>query len=430
MRVATIERTEEVLDREDPFQRFFRRQGFDQRDLPEEFRQDGAGSGFVIAPEGWIVTNYHVVEDATTVQVMLGGREYDAEVRGTDPSTDLALLKIDAGEELKYLALGDSESLRVGDWVMAIGSPQELESTVTVGIVSALGRSGLRLPGQDTSSFQNFIQTDAAINRGNSGGPLVNTSGEVIGISTAMSFGAENIGFAVPVDTLERILPQLRSEGRVRRGYLGVNIDNLDYRKMQAFGAESTDGALIQRVEPDTPASEAGLEAGDIILRVDEHNVKTTRDLIDYVSSKTPGSKVELEVLRNRRTLSKTVTLKERDLDQTAEIDIEEPEQSELEWLGIEYTDLSRDWRERLNIRRGSNIEGVLVLNVAPSSPLYEEGVGRYTIISEVNGNPVTSAREFERAVSGFSSGDFLRLYVQVPTQAGFASRFAIVEVP
>ncbi|MEM6705622.1 MAG: trypsin-like peptidase domain-containing protein, partial [Acidobacteriota bacterium] len=289
---------------EDFFQRFFRSPD-GQRDPrfrfqqpPPDQRDDGSGSGFVVSPDGWVVTNNHVIDEATKVVVLLGEREYEAEVRGQDPETDLALLKVDAGTPLPYLALGDSRGLRAGDWVMAIGSPLGYGSSVTVGVVSAKGRS-IGITGPD-SSFENFIQTDAAINRGNSGGPLVNTAGEVVGISTAMNYGAENIGFAVPVDTLKQILPQLRDDGRVRRGYLGVNIRDLQYRDMEAFGVESTDGALVTIVRNGTPAEKAGLEPGDIIVRVDEHEVERNRDLIDYVSGKAPGDKVRVEVWRDR----------------------------------------------------------------------------------------------------------------------------------
>src|SRR6185436_4641940 len=295
----------------DPFEFFFgpRR---DQRPNPgrpnspnspnedeRDFRSDAGGSGFVISRDGLVVTNYHVIEGATNVKVHLGDRDYPAVVKGTDQATDIALLKIDAGRDLRYLELGDSDIVRVGDWVMVIGNPLNLDKTVTTGVVSAKGRS----IGISDASFENFIQTDAAINFGNSGGPLVNLKGEVVGIATAINWGAENIGFAVPVSTLKEVLPQLREKGKVSRGYLGIQVQNLSYNQARAFDLESTDGALVGSVEADTPAGKAGVKHGDIIVGVDDVKVKTTHDLINYVANKGPNSTVNLDVLRNGKHL-------------------------------------------------------------------------------------------------------------------------------
>lgn len=410
----------------DPFHFFFRRRAPGDEE-PREYRSEGAGSGFVVSPDGWIVTNFHVIQDATEVKVRLHDREYEAEVKGTDESTDLALLRVDAGSDLEYLALGDSDALRVGEWVMAIGNPLSLESSVTVGVVSAKGRRGL---GLTDSSFENFIQTDAAINRGNSGGPLINLAGEVVGISTAMNFGAENIGFAVPANTLRQILPQLKDEGRVRRGYLGVSIANLDFEGAEAFGLESTDGALIQDVIENTPAAAADLRPGDVILEVDGHRVAETRDLIDYVSSREPGTDVTLELVREGQTISKKVDLRERgELTTVAEAEEEEESADELEWLGLQYQDLTRAARAELSIPR--QYEGVVVRDVAASSPLYEEQVRPGQLISEVNGEPISSVGDFEAAVGNIPSGELIRLYVlRFGPGGGRNPFFAIVRKP
>jgi len=258
----------------------------------EERRSDSAGSGFLVSSQGEIVTNYHVIEDASSLTVTVEGRQYPAEVVGQDPATDIALLKIESEEKLSYLNLGDSDNLRPGDWVMVIGSPLQLANSVSVGVVSAKAR---RINITQDASLESFIQTDAAINFGNSGGPLVDLQGSVVGIATAINFGAENIGFAVPVATVKGILGQLREHGSVRRGYLGVNIEPLDHQRAQFYGLESPHGALVTRVTPSGPSEDAGLEHGDIILRVDEHHVETTRDLIDYVSLLPPGADVEVE---------------------------------------------------------------------------------------------------------------------------------------
>ncbi len=408
-----------------PLDFFFRDRG-GGGEQPREFRQDGAGSGFLVSSDGWIVTNNHVIEGATSVTVLLDDHEYEAKVQGADPATDIAVLRIERDEPFAYLALGSSEELRVGEWVMAVGNPLSLASSVTVGIVSAKGRV---LPGlTGDTSFDNFIQTDAAINRGNSGGPLVNLRGEVIGISTAMNFGAENIGFAVPVDTLKNVLPQLRSEGRVRRGYLGVNIQNIADDDQEAWGLDSTDGALVTDVRQDTPAEKAGLRHGDVILEVDGRPVEDTRGLIDYISAKPPGETVVLGLLRDGKRIDKDVKLEERDTDtQVAEI-LDQEGESELEWLGVQYDELEEGTRRQLGIP--SSVRGVVVTDVAPSSPLFEEGVGPGTVISEVNGVEVADIAEFEDAVASVESGGFLRLYVQQFGRGGRQAFFAIVRKP
>jgi serine protease Do len=397
-------------------------EGEDESESEDEFRSDGGGSGFVISADGWVVTNHHVVEGATAVTVRLEGRDYPAEVRGEDAATDLALLRIDAGRPLPHLRLGNSDSLRVGEWVMVIGNPLQLESTVTVGVVSAKGRSGFPLA---DSSFQDFIQTDAAINRGNSGGPLVDIRGEVVGIATAMNFGAENIGFAVPVATLRQILPQLQSDGRVRRGYLGVSIANLDHDTVQAFGLADGDGALVQYVEPDTPAGRAGLRHGDVILRVGDHEVRETRDLIDFVASRPPGSSVEVELMRDGKRVTADVRLGERVPAAAPERPPVSEAPPEQEWLGLRYEDLSGELRRALELP--GDFGGVFVARVAPSSPLYEEGLRRGDVIAEVNGRPVASAAEFAALLAGTSAGDYLRFYVR---NQGGQYFFAVLRVP
>ena len=415
--------------RRNPFEFFFGPRGNPEGDgEPTEYRSDGAGSGFVISSDGWIVTNHHVIEGASSVEVTLEERSYPAEVRGRDAATDLALLKVDIDRELPYLALGDSKRLRVGDWVMAVGSPLYLTRSITVGVVSAKGRSGLNISDR---SFENFIQTDAAINRGNSGGPLVNLAGEVIGINTAMNFGAENIGFAVPVSTLKGVLDQLRSTGRVRRGYLGVEITNLDQDAAEAFGVDSTDGALIQEVRRGSPAQDAGLRNGDIIVSVDDKKVRNNRELIDYVAGQPPGTSVDVGVLRNGRAKKLVVELGEREPTDVAVIE-ESSEEGETEWLGIQYQDLSPGLRQAHGLP--DDAEGVWVTDVTATSPLVDEGVAPGTLIAEVNGETVTGSKSFEALVSDVPSGRFLRLYVrrfggrgQDRGEQGF---FAIVRAP
>ena len=394
-----------------------------------ELRSEAGGSGFVISPDGLIATNYHVIEGASELMVTLGDerREYPARVRGVDQATDLALIQVEAGRDLPYLRLGDSGRVRVGDWVMVVGNPLRLGRTVTVGVVSAVGRSGL---GITDVSFENFLQTDAAINFGNSGGPMVNLEGEVVGIATAINWGAENVGFAVPASTLSRVLPALQSEGRVRRGYLGVNVENLDFRAAEAFGLSSGEGALVVQVNDDTPAAEAGLEHGDIITTVDGRKVTTTRDLIDYVSDRPPGTQVALEVLRGGERRNLRVTVAERPgVPEEAEEPAEQNGRG-IDWLGLRYQELSPGLRSSHGVPE--SVRGIWVRSVSPRSPLVEERVEPGDVITEINGRGVGTVAEFEEAVRGARPGSVLRFYVQRfdPRSGRSAQFFAFARVP
>ncbi len=442
IQAATIEKNDGRRGGVDPFEFFFgprnrrpnpnqqqpqqEQEEDDLQQQQDEFRSDSGGSGFVISADGLVVTNYHVIEGATSVKVHLGDRDYPAEVKGTDKATDIALLKIDAGRGLRYLELGNSDDLRVGDWVMAIGNPLNLDKTVTTGVVSAKNRS----IGISNASFENFIQTDAAINFGNSGGPLVNMRGEVIAIATAINWGAENIGFAVPVNTLKEILPQLRDKGRVSRGYLGIGINNLSYAQAQAWGLQSTDGALVQSVEDGTPAAQAGIQHGDVILAVDGRKIKTTRDLIGYVSNKGPDATVTLDVWRDGKTVQREVRLRERPDEEQQEAAVPRPDAGRgIDWLGIQYQDLTGSNRSARGIPE--TVDGVLVTSVSPTSPLYEQFVRPGAVITEVNGRKVTSVEEFESAVKGAKSKSYIRLYARLFDQAGNGPPFfAVVQVP
>ncbi len=420
IQAATIESRPERQQGQqgNPFDFFFGPRGPRQRQQPQrpqpedqQFRQDAGGSGFIVSADGLVVTNLHVIKDATEVKVLLEGREYKAEVRGTDPATDIALLKIDAGSTLPYLKLGNSDETRVGEWVMAVGSPLGLERSVTVGVVSAKGRS----IGIADVSFENFIQTDAAINFGNSGGPLINLRGEVIGINTAINYGADNIGFAVPSNTVNQVLPQLRESGKVRRGYLGLSVRNLDFAAAEAYGLSSPDGALVAEVVKDQPAAKAGLRAEDIVVKVDDRPVKTTRDLIDYVSAKGPDATVVLDVLRNGSHKRFEVKLAERSngAEEVSETH-EDTKESGVEWLGIRYQDLSPSLRGSHGVPE--DVKGVWITSVSPSSPLYEDGVRAdnvINIVTSVNGEAIADVQQFERVVKATKPGSRLRLYIR-----------------
>ena len=417
----------------DPFDFFLppdQRRPRDEDEEPggEEHLQRSGGSGFIISPDGYILTNNHVVEDATRVTVHYGEDEnrVQAKVIGRDPATDIALIKIDVKGSLPTVRLGDSNGVRVGDWAIAIGNPLGMANTLTVGVISAKGRQiGIS---EATNSFENFIQTDAAINFGNSGGPLLNINGEVIGINTAVRSYAQNIGFATPVNTAKNIYPQLKERGKVVRGYLGIRIDEIDDRKQEAFGLSSRDGVLVQSVDPNTPAEKAGLRNGDVILRVDDVEIKHTRDLIDYVSSKAPGSNVRLQIIRdgNRRTLN--VQTDERPGFGEEEERTSRPEPTR-DRLGISAQPLSQANRERYGIDQ--NVDGLLVMSVKEVSPAGEAGLAEGDVIREVNGQPVRTTEELRQVVERARPGQYLRFYVTRPGRGGRSlSSFIIVQMP
>jgi serine protease Do len=410
----------------DPFEFFFgpRRNQPQQRD-DEEHKDVQGGTGFIVSEGGEVVTNYHVIENADKVEVRLGKERFTAKVVGKDSATDLALLKVDAKRSLPRLALGDSDKLRVGEWVMAVGDPLNFDKTVTVGVVSAKDRSGLATD-ISSRSFESFIQTDAAINFGNSGGPLINVNGEVVGINTAMFRPAQNIGFAVPVNTLKTILPQLREKGKVVRGYLGININPVDQDVAAAFKLKSTDGAFIESVVPGDPAEKAGIKPGDTVIRVDNVPIKTTRELIGYVSGKAPGSKVHLTVVRDGKEQGFTVTLAERGAEREAENDRggKSSEDSHGK-LGISVRPITPQMRQMLNL--DPKIEGLYVEHVKEVSPAADASLRDGDVITQVNGRPVTSTDEFAKIVKATAKGEYLRIYFYRPQAK--VSLFALIKI-
>ena len=409
----------------DPFHFFFgpREEGPDAE--PQVRRS--SGSGFIITTTGEIITNHHVIEDADKIRVRLNDEtEYKVEVVGMDPATDVALLRIvEPDRDFAALALGDSSAVRVGAWVMAAGNPLEMENTVTVGVVSAKGRAlGLSA---ESNSFENFIQTDAAINFGNSGGPLVDTYGNVIGINTAINAAGQNIGFAIPINTAKRILPQLRERGRVVRGYLGVSVNNLDPGEAEAFGLKSSDGALVESVVDGHAAEKAGIRHGDVIVSVDSEKVTNTRELIDMISAMPPGTKVALGLMRNGKAMTVTVTLEERDAGESGAVPAAGPggEGDVLERIGVTVSALDPSLRQSFRI--GDEIEGVVVTRVRPLSTAGEEGVTPGLVITEANGEPVLKPSDLSDVIEDIKDGGFLRLYVYIPRADTY--RFVILKL-
>jgi len=409
----------------DPFHFFFGPRDDGAQREPQVRRS--SGSGFFISSSGEILTNNHVIEDADSIRVRLNDEtEYRVEVVGADPATDIALLKIvDPDRKFSALDLGDSAAVRVGEWVMATGNPLDMAHSVTVGVVSAKGRSlGLSAA---SSSFENFIQTDAAINFGNSGGPLVNLKGNVIGINTAINAAGQNIGFAVPIDVARRILPQLRENGKVVRGYLGVSIGNINKDDAEAFGLDSTEGALVEQVVEGHAASKAGIRHGDVIVAVDGENVVDTRELIDTISAMPPGTEVELGVIRNGKKTTVEVTLEEREADATPEEpgDDSGSEGDVFERVGVTVIGLSPMARQNFRIDEG--VEGVVVTRVRPLSPASEEGMSPGLVITEANGEPIDNPAELRSVVEDVDADGYLRLYVYIPRADSY--RFVILKL-
>ena len=393
-----------------PFHPFFgpdRRRGDDE---DEEQQQQSGGTGFLIEADGFVLTNNHVIDGAEKVEVTVGETDvYKAKVVGRDPATDLALLKIDGPKPFPVLPLGDSDRIRVGEWVMAIGDPLQFEKTVTVGVVSGKGR----VPGLSnvTRNFENLIQTDAAINFGNSGGPLVNVAGEVIGINTAISSRAQNIGFAVPINVASRLIPQLK-EGKVVRGFLGISIGPVSPEVQESLGLPSRDGALVQSVEKGMPADKAGIRHEDVIVKVDQTPVKNNRDLIDYVSGRRPGTKVTLTFIRDGKEKTAVATLEtRREEGETPEVEPAVDESREK--IGISISDLTASLRSGYKIDEA--IEGVVLTHVKNVSAAADAGLREGDVVQEVNGKPVTTVTEFRAELKRAGDARFARFYVHRP---------------
>ncbi len=397
----------------DPFEFFFG-PNFPHPDIRRPQKRQGAGSGFFISADGLIVTNNHVVEGAEKINVRLADdTELQAKVIGRDPATDVALIKVNGKGPYTPVPLGDSDTLRVGEWVMAVGNPLAMEQTVTVGVVSAKGRTLGISPDPNSRSFENFIQTDAAINLGNSGGPLVNLRGEVVGMNTAINAAGQNLGFAVPVDTIKMVLPQLREKGKVVRGYLGIQITNVDQKAQESFKLPSREGALVQSVEKDGPAGKAGVKAGDVIVAVSGLPVKETRQLIDRVSLSPPGQKVEVEIIRDGKHLTIPAVLGERPTSEAQDESSTTKEVTPASRLGIQVDDLTARTRRQFQVP--TQIDGAVVTDVTDLSPADDAGLQAGDVIMRVNDRDVTSQQEFRDAISTVHGGTMVRFYIFRP---------------
>ncbi len=369
------------------------------RDREQEYRTKAGGTGFFISEDGYILTNNHIVENAIKIKVTsLRGDEYSAELIGTDPKTDIALLKI-KGSNFSYVNLGNSEQLRVGEWVLAIGNPLGFAHTVTAGIVSAKGRQLSQDPGLP---YQDFIQTDAAINRGNSGGPLVNMQGEVVGITSMIytpTGGNIGIGFAIPSDLTKNIVAQLKETGKVVRGYLGISLylEDIDEKLKEVFNLKSKKGAMINTVESGKPADKAGLQPFDVIIEINGQSVEDNNDLLFKIAEIRPGTKVDLIVIRDGEEQIFSVKL-------TKVEDREAPETKDStdDDIGYSVQDLTASIARQYGFR---SQEGVLIMEVSEYSEAEEEGIQPGDIILEINRQPVKNVRDFQKIIKKIDKG-------------------------
>ncbi len=379
------------------FEEFFfggplERRGGPEREVPS------LGSGFVISEDGFIVTNNHVVADVDTIKVAFeDGRELDAQVVGRDEKTDIALIRVDSDERLFALPLGNSEAVRPGEWVVAIGNPFGLEHTVTAGIVSAKHR----VIGQ--GSYDDYIQTDAAINPGNSGGPLINLRGEVIGINTAIKPAANTIGFAVPVNMAKDILPQLRAHGHVTRGWLGVVIQKITPELAEHLELDEENGALVSRVMPGGPADEAGIKRYDVIVEFDGKEVDEMNDLPRIVASTPVDRKVKVKVLRDGEV--ETLRAVVGKMDEPKETQLASAPATSASNFGLRVQDLTPELASRLGVEEK---EGVVITGVQPGSVASEAGLRREDVILEVDKKEVTDVEDLEEQLSEAEDGALL----------------------
>ncbi|QQR79449.1 MAG: DegQ family serine endoprotease [Deltaproteobacteria bacterium] len=370
--------------------------------MPQQRPQKSLGSGFIINNDGYILTNNHVVEGADEVQVLVDDKKkYDAKIIGTDPKTDVAVIKIEA-KGLPFVSLGDSDQLQVGEWVMAVGNPFGLDHTVTAGIVSAKGRV------IGAGPYDDFIQTDASINPGNSGGPLFNTKGEVIGVNTAIVASGQGIGFAIPINMAKNLIPQLISSGKVTRAWLGVGIQDITPELAKSFNLSDENGALISNIFPGSPAEKGGIKTGDIIRKFNGKDIKQSHDLPSMVALLPVGQEVEMELLRDGKDMTLKVKLGEMEKGEKA---AEESTKTSSDELGLSVRDLTPE--EIVENQLPKTDHGVVIVNVEPDSEATNVGVQRGDLLLSINNQKVNSSKEFSEAAKKVKTGDIVRLFIK-----------------
>jgi serine protease Do len=394
--VVSVDTKRTVRRATDPFAEMFREmfgdRGRGSQENYKEFEIPGSASGFIFDAAGYVMTNNHVVQGADEIEVTLWDeRRFDATVVGRDPNTDVAVIKIDA-DDLPTLRLGDSDKARVGDWAIAVGNPLELEGTVTVGVISAKGRVDLNIRG-GAPLYQDFIQTDASINFGNSGGPLVDITGAVIGINSAVNVQADGIGFAIPINLARDVSDALISEGKVVRGYFGVRPQEITRELAEANDLDSTEGVMIASVEDDTPASDSGVEPGDVVTDFDGVTIESVPQFRRVVAGVTPGEKVKFHVVRNGKSKALTAVLKERPDTLVAE---EEEQQEETKWFGLEVVDLDDPLLSDIDVTANS---GVFVTDVQSGSPADHAGIQAGDVIVRIGETTIKDMGDYRSAM-------------------------------
>lgn len=383
---------------QDPFEDFFNKFFEGAPEQPQSREQHSLGSGFVINEEGYILTNNHVVAEADEIVVRLNDEhKYPAKLIGTDEKTDMAVIKVKVEKLLPYVQLGDSDKAQIGDWVVAIGNPFGLDHTVTAGIISAKGRV------IGAGPYDNFIQTDASINPGNSGGPLFNTAGEVVGINTAIFMAGQGLGFAIPINMAKKILPQLIEKGKiVNRGYLGLYVQPLSDELVKSFNLPNSNGALVGDVIKGSPADQAGLKRGDVILKYDDHEIQKAKELPGLVSGTESGKTVRIEFLRDGKKQFVDITLGTSPTEGKEGTPSEESAQKaekQPDVLGLVVKPLDNHMNR-----------GVVITSVRPDSAAEDADVRVGDILLEVNGKPITSTADYDKTVSGVKKGSLVRL--------------------
>ncbi|HYB19426.1 MAG TPA: DegQ family serine endoprotease [Thermodesulfobacteriota bacterium] len=391
-----------------PFGDFFG--PFSEGNPPRGYKQRGIGSGFVMSPEGYILTNNHVIEGADQIKVKFAnGREYEGRIVGRDPKTDLAVVKIDGPKDLQALPLGNSDELKVGNWVVAVGSPFGLEQTVTAGIVSAKGRV------IGSGPYDNFIQTDASINPGNSGGPLINMKGEVVGINTAIVADGQGIGFAIPINMAKEIVPQLEKKGHVIRGWLGVGIQEVTPELAKSLGLREEKGALVAQVFSGSPAEKAGIEPGDVIMEFDGKEIVDSKDLPHTVASTPVGKSVTVKVSRDGKVIERQVKLGEME-EKGVEVS---QDTSSHKSLGMAVQNVTPEIARELGLKKEA---GVVVARVEPGSPAADAGIQRGDVIQEVNRKPIKNAKDFVHQVEQAKKQESILLFIRRGQNSLFAA--------
>ncbi|MBT6728617.1 MAG: Do family serine endopeptidase [Deltaproteobacteria bacterium] len=373
-------------------------------------RQEGSGSGAIVRSDGYILTNHHVVGEADKISVQLyDGQELKARLIGTDPATDISVIKIE-GKDMPVLPMGNSNNILVGESVIVIGNPFGLSHTVTFGIISAKGRTGMGI-----AEYEDFIQTDAAINPGNSGGPLVDLEGKIVGVNTAIfsnSGGYQGIGFAVPINMARRVMNELIETGQVSRGWLGVGIQNMTPELAKAFGLDKSRGSLVTGVMPGTPAEKAGLQKGDVILRLNGESIENSSVLRNAVADARADATVELELVRNKVVMMLSVQLDERP-QQVGEAGTNSDNRNSTPELGFVVQELTPETAQRLGYQKAES--GVVITTVKPESPAFNKGLRAGMMIVEMNRKSISSMADFQREVQASSKEEGLLLLVKTP---------------